>query len=71
MTTSAGSSVPNNVTGATIGALLGTIVIWLLDLWPTFAKAPDEVKQAIASLVVVGVTALGGWIEHRKRTTTS
>jgi ribose/xylose/arabinose/galactoside ABC-type transport system permease subunit len=71
MATAAGVTVPNNVTGATIGALVGTIVIWLLDLWPTFAKSPDEVKQALASLIVVGVTALGGWIEHRKRSTTS
>jgi hypothetical protein len=71
MVTSAGTSVPHNVTGAAIGALVGTIVIWLLDLWPTFAKGPDDVKQAVASLVVVGVTALGGYLEHRKRSTTS
>jgi hypothetical protein len=67
MVTSAGTSVPNNVTGATIGALVSTIALWLLGLIPGFQHMPDDVKQAVGSLIIVGFTYIGGLAEHFHR----
>jgi hypothetical protein len=60
-------TIPNNVTGATVGALISTIALWLLGLIPGFQHMPDDVKQAIGSLIIVGFTYLGGLVEHIHR----
>jgi hypothetical protein len=71
MVTGGGVTIPNNVTGATVGALVATVVVWLLTLIPGLQHMPDDVRQAIFSLIIVATTALGGWIEHRSRSKTS
>jgi hypothetical protein len=58
-------SLPPNVTGATIGAAISVIVLWLLTLLPV--TVPDGVAGAISLLTVAALTWLGGWIEHRGR----
>jgi hypothetical protein len=67
MATAAGVTVPNNVTGASVGALVSTIVLWLLNFWHGWTTAPDSVKGAANILIVTGVTWFGGWIEHHQR----
>ena len=45
------------VTGAaTLGAAVGTIIVWLGTLWGL------EVPQPVEGAIIVILTALGGWI---------
>jgi hypothetical protein len=57
------TALPNNVTGATIGAAISTVVAYLLGTY-VLKNAPDAVPGACSLIIVAGITYLGGVIEH-------